>query len=295
MLTGLLALSLGWAYWPTVVDMVDRWSIDPRYSHGGLVPLFALYLLWVRRKGFAAASFRPSWWGVSLVALGAALNYFGAYFYLQWFQFLSLIPSVAGLVLAAGGWSAFRWSLPSIAYLFFMMPLPYRVEQALGAPLQRIATVVSTYALQTMGLPAVAEGNIILIDDARIGVVEACNGLGMLFMFFAFAFAAALVLKRPLADKIIMILSAVPIALLANVARITITGLLHHSVGGKVADVVYHDLAGWLMMPLALGSLWLELILLSHLFVEAPAAPAQARSIDLIEGGYFDPSRVIGR
>jgi exosortase len=295
MLTGLVALGLGWAYWPTLVDMAKRWSVDPRYSHGSLVPLFALYLLWARRGGFAASSCRPSWWGAPLVALGAALNFFGAYFYVEWFQFLSLIPSMAGLAAAAGGWPAFRWSLPSIAYLFFMMPLPYRVELALGAPLQRIATVASTYGLQTMGLPAVAEGNIILMDDARIGVVEACNGLGMLFMFFAFAFAAALVLQRSLADKIVIILSAAPIALLANVARITVTGLLHHTVGGKVADAVYHDLAGWLMMPLALGALWLELLLLSRLFVEAPPAPAEARPIDLIEGTYFGTSRAVKR
>lgn len=292
MLTGLLALSLGWALWPTLVDMAKRWSVDPRYSHGSLVPLFAIYLLWVRRSGFAAGPSRPNWWGLPLIATGAALNFLGAYLYLEWFQYLSLIPSLSGVAVTAGGWKAFRWSLPSIGFLFFMMPLPYRVEQALGAPLQRVATVASTYALQTMGLPAVAEGNIILMDDARIGVVEACNGLGMLFMFFAFACAAALVLQRSLTDKILVILSAAPIALLANVARITVTGLLHHTVGGKVADAVYHDLAGWLMMPLALGAVWLELFLLTRLFVEPPSVPAEA---SLIDRAYFDASRAVGR
>jgi exosortase len=178
--------------------------------------------------------------------------------------------------------------LPSIAYLFFMIPLPYRVEMALGYPLQRIATLASNYALQTMGLPAVAEGHIILLGDARIGVVEACNGLGMLFTFFAFAVAAVLVLRRGLLDKTLLVLSAIPIALVANVTRITMTGLLHETVGGQVADAVYHDLAGWLMMPLALAALWGELFLLSHLFIESgPDAPVPVGLLTI--GGISAP------
>jgi exosortase/archaeosortase family protein len=94
----------------------------------------------------------------------------------------------------------------------------------------------------------------------------------MLFMFFATSFAVVLVIRRPAIDKAVIVLSAVPIALAANVTRITVTGLLHELAGGKVADAVYHDLAGWLMMPLALGAVWLEFWLLSLLFVERRAA-----------------------
>jgi exosortase len=158
----------------------------------------------------------------------------------------------------------------------------------MGYPLQRIATLASTYALQTMGLPAVAEGNVILIDEARIGVVEACNGLGMLFMFFAFATAATFVIRRPAADKAVILLSAIPIALAANVARITLTGLLHVTAGGEVADVVYHDLAGWLMMPLALATLWAESGLLSRLLIEP--APAGALPMGAIYGAGVVPA-----
>lgn len=264
--------ALVWAEWPELREMAASWTHDARYSHGVLVPAFAGYLLWHRRDrltGFGA----PSAWGAALVAAGAALKLVGARYYVSWFDALSLLPMLAGLALLVGGWPVLRWSAASVAFLIFMIPLPYRVEMALGYPLQRLATVASNYALQTLGLPSVAEGNIILLDGATIGVVEACNGLGMLFMFFAFTVATAMVTRRPLLDRVILVASAVPIALAANVLRITVTGLLHEAVGGKVANAVYHDLAGWLMMPVALAAMAAELSLLSRLFLDAPPQP----------------------
>jgi exosortase len=270
-ITTILAASLLWASWPALRAMAGRWLVDPRYSHGFVVVPFAAFLLWHRRDLLAKGAAGPSWWGVPLIAAGEALRLAGARYYVAWFEAMSLLPSLAGLGLLVGGWRALRWSLPSILFLFFMLPLPYRAEMALGSPLQRIATLSSNYALQTIGFPAVAEGNVILLEDARIGVVEACNGLGMLFTFFAYAVATALVIRRPAVDKALIILSAVPIALAANITRIVVTGVLHETAGGRVADAVYHDLAGWLMMPLALGVLWAELSLLSRLLVEIEA------------------------
>lgn len=267
----ILAVGLLWAFWPALAEMVGRWSYDPRYSHGFLVPAFAAFLLWKRRADLTAGAHLPSWWGLLILGAGAALKLAGTRYYLFWVDAASLLVMLAGLALLLGGWSTLKWALPSVIFLGFMIPLPYRVEQALGAPLQRIATLSSTYLLQTVGLPAVAEGNIILIGDYRLGVVEACNGLGMLFMFLAFAVGVVLVLRRGLVDKVVIVLSAIPIALVANILRISLTGLLHETAGGRVADVVYHDLAGWLMMPMALGAIWLEILLLDHLFVETAA------------------------
>src|SRR5262249_35685267 len=151
-----------------------------------------------------------------------------------------------------------RWSWPAIAFLVFMLPLPFRVEVALSHPLQRVATYLSTYALQTLGFAAVSEGNIIILDNVRIGVVEACNGLGMLVTFVAMTTATVLIVRRSWIETVLILLSAIPIALLANVLRITTTGILHAEVGGQIGDIVFHDLAGWLMMPIALCLLWLE-------------------------------------
>ncbi|MBX6316138.1 MAG: exosortase/archaeosortase family protein [Isosphaeraceae bacterium] len=259
--------SLLWAYWPTLGHLAERWWHDPRYSHGFLVPVFAGVLLWNHRQQLAAGPIRPSWWGVALIAAGATLRLAGAYIYLDWLDTVSLLPSLAGLCALVGGRQALRPSWQAIGFLIFMIPLPYRVEMALGSTLQRVATRASTYTLQTLGLPAYAEGNIVTVGEESVGVAEACNGLGMLVTFFAISTAVALMIRRPLGDKIIIILSAVPIALLANVARITVTMLLRRAVGSRLAYAVYHDFAGWLMMPLALGALYLELWLLSRLFV----------------------------
>jgi exosortase len=166
-----------------------------------------------------------------------------------------------------------------------MVPLPFRVEGALSYPLQRVATKASTYALQTLGFPALAEGNVILLEDVEIGVVEACSGLSMLFTFFAMATGVVLVIRTPWLDKILIVASAIPIALLMNVIRITATGVLHETVGSRLANLVFHDLAGWLMMPMAVGVLWLELALLARLFVARAPKAIPLRPIDLVEVG----------
>jgi len=266
-LAGVLLILL-WAYWPTLCDMAEKWSTDAQYSHGFLVPLFAGFLLWYRRGQFPTQDPRPSAWGVVLIGVGLGLHLFGAYIYIDWLDMVSLLPLLAGLCLCYGGRPVLRWALPSIGFLAFMLPLPHTFEVALSHPLQRIATLGSTYTLQTLGFAAVSEGNVIILDDARIGVVQACNGLGMLVTFFALTAAVVLVIKRPILDKVLIVLSTIPIALLANLIRITVTGILHAKVGGEVANVVFHDLAGWFMMPLALGMLWVELRLLSRLLLE---------------------------
>ena len=269
--------SLLWAYWPTLCDAADRWSHDPRYAHGYLVPVFAAVLLWLRRQQFRERRPVPTTWGVLLVVTGAALRLAGAHFYVEWLASVALLPSLAGLCLLLGGWRALRWSWPAIAFLAFMLPLPYRVEVALAQPLQRLATVASTYVLQALGLPALAEGNVIILNRGRIGVVDACSGLSTLLTFFALSAAVAFVVRRPLWEKCVLVLSAIPIALIANVVRIAVTGILQEKVGGAIAATVYHELSGWLMIPLALGLLWLEFLFLSHLFIE----PVRARPVPI--------------
>ena len=146
---------------------------------------------------------------------------------------MSLLVGLTGLVTLCGGWTTLPWAWPALAFLIFMVPLPYSVETVLGFPLQRTATEASTYALQVFGLPAFSSGNTIVIDDFRIGVVDACNGLGMSYMFLALSVAAAIMVSRPLLDRLLLVLGAIPIALVVNVARIVATGLLHILVGKR--------------------------------------------------------------
>jgi exosortase len=265
----LLATLMGWAYWPTFCDVAERWWTNPLYSHGYLVPAFAVFLLWHRREMLPANGLEPRWWGTLLLAVGIGGHLFGAYFYMDWISAASILPTLAGLCVCVGGSGLLRWSWPAIAFLAFMLPLPYQVETSLAYPLQRLATLASTYTLQTLGFAAVAEGNIIIMENSRIGVIEACNGLGMMVTFFALAAAVAILMRgRPL-DKLIIILSAVPIALLANTIRITVTGMLAETIGGEIVDAFLHGAAGWFMTPVALALLYAETLVLGKLFVDA--------------------------
>jgi exosortase len=275
-------LTVVWAYWTTLADIVERWALDPQYSHGFLVPLFSGFLLWMRRAHLAAADFQPRWWGVGIVLIAAAMRMTSHFLYQPWLDTGSLLLCLAGIVAAAGGWRALVWAGPAILFLGFMLPLPYRVQTALGGTLQRIATIISTYAIQTLGVPAVSEGNVILLTDTKLGVVEACNGLSMLITFFALSTAVAIVAKRSAIEKVVIVLSALPIAVLANVARITATGILFEAARGDLARAVFHDLAGWLMMPLALAMLLVELIVLG-------------RSVEIANPGLGNPTTLVPR
>jgi exosortase len=268
-LTALCAAALFWSFWPVLAEMVERWSTNPQYSHGYLVPLFSAFLLWYRRRLLPTGDMQGSWWCVPVLAVGLGLHLAGAYLFFDWFSAAALIPVLAGIVLAIGGVRMLAWSWPAIAFLAFMLPLPHRAETLLSHPLQRMATIASTYVFQTIGMPAVAEGNIILLEEMRVGVVEACNGLGMLVTFFALSTAVAIVVDRPLVDKLVIVASAIPIALAANVLRIVMTGLAGVAFGPQVVEV-FHDFAGWIMTPLALGMLGIELWVLSRLLVEVP-------------------------
>ena len=268
-----LGLCVAWGLWPNLVSMATKWSKDARYSHGVLVPVFAAVLWRMRMPEGTSRAIGANWLGLALIVVGASVQLLGSLIFLEWLETASLLFYVAALVALWGGASILRWAWAPVAYLVFMIPLPYKVETSMGWPLQYTATVTSTFLLQTMGLAASAEGNTIVLPHGRIGVVEACNGLGILFTFFATASAVAMAIDRSFWQKALIVASAAPIALVANVTRITATGYLHETAGGPIADMVYHDLAGWLMMPFALIMLWAELRLASLLMVESEVEP----------------------
>lgn len=264
---GLIGLTI-WAYLPTFSRLVRIWWSDPQYSHGFLVPLFSGALCWLRRDRIRWDLVRPSWWGVPVLLAGAALRIAGSYLYMEWFEHISLLPVGFGLLLAVGGWQLLKAWWPAVLFLIFMIPFPYRFEVALSDPLQKIATRASTYLLQTIGEPAVAEGNTILVNDHRLEVVQACNGLRMAVSFVALSVAVVMVVNRPIWERLLILASALPIALISNVIRITVTGVLSNHFDAEIAQVFFHDVAGWLMMPLALGLLWGELALVDWILVE---------------------------
>jgi len=275
-LVSLLLLLIA-VYWNSLDHRGAMWFWEnPKYSHGWLVPVFTVILLWMRHEPFGPVTLAARWSGLALLAAGLGMRLFTTYTPNKVPEMDSFVPSVAGVFLLVGGWKMIRWAGPAIAFLIFMFPLPGFLDSDLLAPLQRMATTASTYCLQTLGIPTYNEGNRIVIGEVQLGVVEACSGLRMLTIFVALAVAITLVTDRPWWERIVIILSAVPIALAVNIVRITVTGILHLTAGPELAEMVFHDLAGWFMMPMALGLLYVEFQILSHLIIEeAPAAPLQ--------------------
>lgn len=267
-----------WAQSSTLGKIAHQWEHKPVYSHGYLVPLFSLALLWFRRDQLKSRLCSPSWLGFLLVGLGVGLRLGGAYFYYEWFDYFSILPMLAGLCLLIGGTHALKWAAPSIVFLFFMLPLPYRLEVGLRTPLQHLGTIASCFTLQTMGLPAYAEGNQIHgITEHPLEVEQACSGLGMMMVFFAMCAAVVyLISHRPLWERGLVMLSAAPIAIFANVVRITATGMLFAFGFDRAANILHEQLSAFLMMPIALGLLWLELWFFSKLVIVEEDAPMSA-------------------
>jgi exosortase len=274
---GILLLALlSWAYLPTLGDLFHKWINDPQYSHGILVPLFSIYLL---RRNWDRLPANPQPWpmiGYAVLLLAVACRAIAGALYFMPLDGLSLVLCLTGMVIVLGGGSLLRWTWQPLAFLLFMLPLPYQVERMMGAELQHLATLASTFLLQCLGQPAIAEGNTILIQEVRLGVVEACSGLRMLVTFAAFAVGAVMLMDRSWVVKVLVLVSAVPIALVTNVLRITGTGIVHvalkdSSQRASVLEFV-HDFNGWMMMPIGLLFLMLELWLFRHLLLEPKKA-----------------------
>jgi exosortase len=256
-----------WACWPTLVTFVQIWSTNPQYSHGFLVGPFAAFLLWHRRALLTPDRCDRVWVGVALLVVGCALKLVGGYYAFAWPERVSVLFLVAGAFGVLGGWPALRWAWPALAFLAFMVPMPGRAETLLSGPLQKFATVVSANVLQTLGFFAQPDGTVIILSEAELGIVEACSGLRMLLAFVALSTAVAVVIDRPAWQRWAVATGAVPVALMCNVGRIVITAIVLETAGRKWADLVFHDLAGWLMMPAGLALLWLELVFLRRLVV----------------------------
>jgi len=163
--SSLIALVLAWAYFPTLGDLWHKWMNDPQYSHGVLVPFFCAYLVWQRRERTDRFSRPALVSGFVLLGIGVACRIYSAGLLFLSLDGFSILPTLAGIALILGGWSLVKWVWPGLLFLVFMVPLPYTAERMMGAELQKVATLASTWLLQCFGQPAIAEGNTIQRRD----------------------------------------------------------------------------------------------------------------------------------
>ncbi len=260
--------------------MVGVWFTEPDYSHGILVPFIAAYLLYRRRKQLPPLIEWPDPWGLVPVALGVALSLAAGTFNIakEFGQGLGLILALTGCVLLLLGRPGLKWAWPGLAFLIFMIKLPDRLEILFTFKLRQIATNASNFLLQTLGYPSYISGpggTVITVGEVRLGVEWACSGLSMVLTFVAMGAAFALLLtKRSIWERLILFGVSIPIAIISNIIRITVTALVYIAADNQdntwkwIGDVIVHDLAGWLMMPLALGFLWLILKVMDWLMID---------------------------
>jgi exosortase len=263
----LLAVFL-WAYWPTLGSIVHAWVNYPDYSHGFIVLPVAIGFLWMRRSSFPREAIRPSLIGLALLLVACAVRIIAGLYYLQPLDGWTIPLWVAAVVWLLFGTTCLRWSLSSIVFLWFMVPIPFTAERWLSVPLQRIATKLSTACLLMLGQPAIAEGNTIWLGDQQLFIEDACSGMRIFVGIFALAFAYVLFSRWSWWQKAMVLIAAVPVAIAANVARIVVTGLLYQIVSDEAAHTFSHDIAGLVMIPFAALLFWLFLVYLGKLFPE---------------------------
>jgi exosortase len=262
---GLVFIAFLWSYWPGFVSLWNVWQISDEYSSGLLVPFLAVYILWSRRYDIAQCRIRPYVWGLFAFVAAQGFRLFGLYLGYSAAENLSIVLSIAALVLLLFGWQLFRKVSTILLFLCLMLPWPKRVQAAVAYPLQHWATSSAVFCLETMGYEVIQEGNVIHIGQATVAVAEACNGLRMITSFFVISGLVVLLVRRAWWEKLIVLTSSLPIALLCNTARLTITALAFTVLNGEHWEKVFHDFGGYAMMPLALAAIITELWLLAKL------------------------------
>jgi exosortase A len=268
---GLIAALLA-LYGRTLIDLVQQWSTDENASHGFLIPLVAAYLVWDRRDRLRQAPQRVSAGGFVLLVAAGVLFFLGQAAAFGYPSRVAFVLSLAGLVLFLYGPSVLRLVAFPIAYLLFMIPLPVPLLNMIAFPLQLLAARTATTALDFLNVPVLREGNIIDLPATRLEVTEACSGIRSLVALLALGAIYAYLTRKSWAERIALTLTAVPIAIVANAARIAATGILAQTFGSRAAQGFYHLFSGWLIFLVAFALLMVTERLLPRI------RPAQARS-----------------
>jgi len=277
-LVTLLVVATGWAYWSTAVDMFKEWQRDDDYSAGQLVPLVAIFFLWVDRKKLACLPLKPCWLGgLALLVLAQAARAYGVLFLFESAERYSLVLAVAALVLMVAGTAVFwrvKWIL---LFLFLMVPLPGRIHNMISGPLQGFASTGSVFVLEAFGVRVSQQGNVVTLDQRiPMGVAEACSGLRMLTAFIIVAVFVAYMVKRPRWQKVVLVISSIPVAVLCNILRIVATAVLFLHASSEVAEKFFHDFAGLVMMPAAVMLMFGQLWIMAMLTVPEDKPPQKA-------------------
>jgi exosortase len=242
-------------YWKILSGMVIQWHEDPNYTHGFLVPLFSLYLIWRRRAVLLTLPRTGGQLGLVLVLAGVSLLYVGDLGADNFLMRSSLVVTLAGLVLFHLGDAIFKAVLFPLAFLLFMVPLPGVVFYGITFPLQQLAARQAAWTLETLGVPVFLDGNIIQLAQLSLGVTEACSGIRSLISLVAGAVAWAYLFLPMGWATVLFVSAALPITIAANAARVVLTGLIGQYAGVEYASGFFHEFAGLVIYVCAFACL----------------------------------------
>lgn len=250
-------------YAPILAYMVHQWSWDDDYSHGFLIVPLALWFAWERKPKLRRVEFSGSWLGLLPLAMGTTTLLIGRLGIELMNMRISFVFTVIGLVVLLLGRRAFGILAFPLLFLFLMVPLPRSVVNVVAFPLQLMATDFAVNALYLLEIPALREGNIIHLANTQLFVAEACSGLRSLTALITLGVIFAYFFRKSAAERIIIVLSAIPIAILVNAFRVALTGGLTHHLGEEAASGWIHQTEGLFTFGIAFLLLLLEAWLLA--------------------------------
>ena len=238
-------------YLPVLKHLGWQWMNDEDMGHGLFVPMVAAYIAWQRREAVAALTLRPNYWGLLLIAWGAAQLFVGTLGAELFLQRTALLFTLVGILLVIGGTRLVRELAFPLILLIFMIPIPRIIYTQITFPLQLFASTVAERTLDLVGIPVLREGNVLELASQKLSVVEACSGIRSLLSLTFLSLVYAYFFDSKKWMRWVLLACTIPIAILANAGRVTITGILSE-VRPDLARGFFHSLEGWLIFAVAM-------------------------------------------
>ncbi len=250
-------------YYSAFMDLVQVWSTDEDYSHGFFILPISLYLVWRKREEILASPRATAWWGYALMALWAVMYSAGVIGQISTVMYLSMLLFPLGACAIIAGGQVARIILFPTVFMIFMFPIPSEIYTRVTNPLMLISTDISFKLLSILGTPILQEGNILSLPNYTMRVVVACSGIRSLMMIMALTLLIGYSMLSSNLIRMIFFFVSIPIAIIGNIFRITVTALIAYHYSPEAADGFSHTLAGLFTFALSFLLLFLcmELIL----------------------------------
>lgn len=242
-------------FWTVFTRLAAQWGSDDNYSHGFLIVPLALWFAWDRRHRAAATPIRPSHWGLAGVAASLLLLAAGTLGAELFLTRIAMIAMVASAVLFLFGGAQLRLMAFPIAFLLLMVPLPAIVFNQIAFPLQLLASHVGHLTLSALDVPVMRQGNLIILAETRLEVVEACSGIRSLVSLLTLGLAYGYFSNLPPGGRALLAVMTVPLAVVANALRVAGTGVAAHYYGAAAAEGFFHAFSGWLVFGFSFAML----------------------------------------